>query len=332
MQIGWEWPKGLFRHHVKAYILKGQKLVFFTLCIILSSIKSYAMTPSFRAVKQAMPKNSTVLKSITGPSISVVRARSRVVGNSNAPADPLFRYYRQINSQSSGITKSVAGLSTIAAGLATASYSKYSKNTDFEAGADRRYTSLAVIARAMGFKYIKHETPCYHLEEITQSGKLFSGQTVKRGHGMSKIYLQLVTDQNPVRLGTYNCTFFFSLNLLDERQDYHITNGWFFGELYNSESDSGLISATPNDPARVIQVLKRAIENPTKEANTNEIVFIHPVDFKHLVKITLGNNANVDRSMRQEWTQTTIHRLKAAGMLADTSGPDGMPSINLNNL
>ena len=131
------------------------------------------------------------------------------------------------------------------------------------------------------FKYLKHETDVDIIEEILDSGSLYP---CKRQTSASYVFLQLSNSNN----FSSRATLIFNLELLNSRKDYHITTHWHYGDFSEAKSvNDTVISAQPNDPYNMLQVLRRA-KQQNEIIEPNEVVFKNAIDFRYLEGIVLS--------------------------------------------
>lgn len=187
-------------------------------------------------------------------------------------------------------------------------------------------TQISELIRSYGFTHLQHVTPCSNIHSIIKSQKLLSSQFTKKWNYKkvvtqphSHVFLSLVKE-NAKPSGM--CALYFNLNLLDERQDYHLSYGWPFGKYVWHWNDyiygpQGKGSAKPNELHRFTTILEQIsvleVDNELSSDHsrgTNEVVFKTEVDLNHLAMIELGHAWSFKYNSEQ--MQNLIKYLKEA--------------------
>jgi hypothetical protein len=172
--------------------------------------------------------------------------------------------------------------------------------------------SLADLAKKHGFIYLKHMTTVERLKEILDAKKLLpAAKTIHQDNGpLDEVYMAL-EPKDMVRIEDYiPCIIFFSLKILDERQDYHVTNGWVYGEYFHRDSFCHLLSATPDEYEKFEEVLTKIVSSPGIHGEGSEIVFTGPVDLRLVEKIYVGGGSDFGLTERK----SLVEQIEKAGI------------------
>lgn len=157
---------------------------------------------------------------------------------------------------------------------------------------------IAELAREYGFVYLIHETDCASLEKILESKLSVSAANAGNFHAT---YLELVHHTTPLIKGYRAlCALYFDLDLLNSRNDYHVTNGWAYGQYYEPKPKSSLLSARPHELKKLREVMQYASNEDIRKVtrNNSEVVFQNDVDMNHLRIIAL--NASMPQEKRDK--------------------------------
>lgn len=177
---------------------------------------------------------------------------------------------------------------------------------------------LAALARKHGFIYLKHMTSVDRLKEILDSKMLLSAkETGHEDNGpLGEVYMAL-EPINMNRMEDYiPCILFFSLNLLDERADYHVTNGWVYGRYFNPDPSHSLLSARPDEHEKLEKILTKIFSAPGHHGEGGEVVFKGSVDLHLVEKIYVGGG----RDLSPEERKSLIAKIEQAGISVGTVG------------
>lgn len=286
----------------------------------LSARPTYSMSPVRRISSISItpkPKNDSVIR--FNKSTANLNVRREINSNSPFRGKVQNRYERKnsTNRNESSECQKLTYPLTIGVLAAASSLLADQYLSTLDVQNDQRPSS---IARSRGFTYLKHTTDCSNVRDIIESGNLVSGQSINKTNyprfTTSRVFLDLVheDDRTAVAKNYVHCVLYFSLDLLDHRQDYHITNGWVYGEYFSGSVDperyihSTSVSARPDEIKKIKHVLD-VIVSKTQDAHSDsdsEIVFKDPIDFKYLVKVYVGRGL--------ENSETVLNRLQEAGV------------------
>lgn len=168
------------------------------------------------------------------------------------------------------------------------------------------------IASKYGVDFLIHKTHCKNIDSILKSGALMSGKEVNRtGYGpendpLEEIYMSFHF-KDIKETEKDKCILYFNINLLNSRNDYHITNQFLYGVKINRPTYQGnllVYSADKNDLPKMESIIKHIRENVMKdmkenitdlsEISSHEIVFYHPVQLSpSLMQIRVPENYSI---------------------------------------
>jgi hypothetical protein len=182
-------------------------------------------------------------------------------------------------------------------------------SSDEESVSVENKRSIAAFARSYGFEYLVHQTQCSNLPIILEFGKLLPGIETKTiglsGLPKKEVYLSLGhVNDDPLAKNYRSCILFFDLDLLDQRNDFHITNHQAYGQYLHINdvfNDDIIIdahfSARANELNKLKSVLKSLGVKKKIYRTEGEVVLTGAVELDKLAKVYVGS---YDSSMSDE--------------------------------